>query len=219
MRNSPKRPMDGANGFDISALFGKGDGIPFSMARVNSLINHTKATDDVGAFLLPSFTFVLPGTSCGPNQTPNRIIYAPIRAARPRTDIMQTACAPAARNVQPNCIDHVANPHVRCTIVRVGDRRTLGRALHARTRPGPLQAEHAKRKSPCPHALHQSQTGTAARGRGDARRRFGDSSRLTWPAICPLTGAFRLFPAMVGKGKYSPSADIGRRFQARTRRV
>jgi hypothetical protein len=39
---------------------------------------------------------------------------------------MQTACAPAARNVQPNFIDHVANPHVRCTIVRVGDVESLG---------------------------------------------------------------------------------------------
>jgi hypothetical protein len=152
-------------------------------------------------FILPSFSFVLPGTSCGPNQTPNCVIYTPIRPARPRTDIVQTACAPAARNVQPNCIDHVANPHVRCMIVRVGDRRKLGRALHARTGPGPLQAEHAKRISPRPHAPHQSQTGTAARGRSDARRHFGDSSRLIWPAICPLIGAFRLFPAMLGKGQ------------------
>jgi|HubBroStandDraft_6_1064221.scaffolds.fasta_scaffold1021906_1 hypothetical protein len=102
-----------------------------------------------------------------------------------------TSFSPAAKNVQPNCIDHVASSQVRCTILRLGDRRKLGRALHARTRPGPPQAEHAKRKSPCPHALHQSQTGTAARGRGEARRRFGDSSRLTWPAICLLIGALR----------------------------
>ena len=136
-------------------------------------------------------------TSRDPNQTPNRIIYAPIHAARPRTDTMQTACVPAARNVQPNCIDHVANTHVRCTMFALATSSDSWR-----TRPG-LAASRARkeRKPPYPHALHQSKPGTAARGRGDVRRHFGDSSRLTWPAISLLTGALRLCPATVGKGK------------------